>query len=488
MGLAPLWDAFLPQPDPRDSAAPPPRSTSAAPTTASPIPPRRRRGAAAAEPRARGLACGSAACGGRAPGRAGGVARGLSELQRETAAAHAAWQETTTRTHLASCSPWSAPARRWRGLRGCPRRISVLPAATLSRRRFVPIGAGVRTRRPSRSSLVRQLSFSPSRRPRQALPEPFLEQPVGRGSPRRSARVAAAAREPAGILATLLVVVAEKTGYPVDLLRPEMALEADLGIDSVKRVEILSALEERLPALAQLEPAALTEMRTLGDIVSRLDAAGCGTARLVRAGRGAGRDAFTAGGTPPAAPAARRSRRAAARGRGGEDRLPGRAAHPGDGARGRPGHRLDQADRDPLRARGPAPRRTRSRLRRGPRSCACSATSSSTCGRGRPVSPLPPIAGCGSQPRPRTSRRDVGLPRSDSDGRSAVWQRGNRGFAPGEVHRGGRRDAGPRARARGACGLQGITRRRRRRRGPGTGRPLGMRALLVESRRPTPRR
>src|SRR6056297_3248966 len=45
----------------------------------------------------------------------------------------------------------------------------------------------------------------------------------------------------------LLEVVAEKTGYPVEMLELEMALDADLGIDSIKRVEILSALQERLP-------------------------------------------------------------------------------------------------------------------------------------------------------------------------------------------------------------------------------------------------
>ncbi|MGE3933042.1 MAG: beta-ketoacyl synthase N-terminal-like domain-containing protein, partial [Rhodospirillaceae bacterium] len=44
----------------------------------------------------------------------------------------------------------------------------------------------------------------------------------------------------------LIAVVAEKTGYPPEMLKLEMALEADLGIDSIKRVEILSALQDRL--------------------------------------------------------------------------------------------------------------------------------------------------------------------------------------------------------------------------------------------------
>jgi acyl transferase domain-containing protein/NAD(P)-dependent dehydrogenase (short-subunit alcohol dehydrogenase family) len=68
-------------------------------------------------------------------------------------------------------------------------------------------------------------------------------------------------------------VVAEKTGYPADMLEPAMALEADLGIDSIKRVEIFSALQERFPGLANMESASLVSLRTLGDIVTALDGA-----------------------------------------------------------------------------------------------------------------------------------------------------------------------------------------------------------------------
>ncbi len=46
----------------------------------------------------------------------------------------------------------------------------------------------------------------------------------------------------------LLEVVAEKTGYPIEMLELGMSLDADLGIDSIKRVEIFSTMEERLPA------------------------------------------------------------------------------------------------------------------------------------------------------------------------------------------------------------------------------------------------
>ena len=42
----------------------------------------------------------------------------------------------------------------------------------------------------------------------------------------------------------LLAVVSEKTGYPQEMLDLSMDMEADLGIDSIKRVEILGARPE----------------------------------------------------------------------------------------------------------------------------------------------------------------------------------------------------------------------------------------------------
>jgi acyl carrier protein len=68
----------------------------------------------------------------------------------------------------------------------------------------------------------------------------------------------------------LLSVVAEKTGYPAETLKLEMELEADLGIDSIKRVEILAALQERVPALPDVPVSEMAGLRTLGQIVAHL--------------------------------------------------------------------------------------------------------------------------------------------------------------------------------------------------------------------------
>jgi malonyl CoA-acyl carrier protein transacylase/NAD(P)-dependent dehydrogenase (short-subunit alcohol dehydrogenase family)/acyl carrier protein len=44
----------------------------------------------------------------------------------------------------------------------------------------------------------------------------------------------------------LIAIVSERTGYPKELLDPDLDLEANLGIDSIKRIEVLGALGEKL--------------------------------------------------------------------------------------------------------------------------------------------------------------------------------------------------------------------------------------------------
>ena len=72
------------------------------------------------------------------------------------------------------------------------------------------------------------------------------------------------------VTAMALEVVSEKTGYPVDMLDLDMEMEAGLGIDSIKQVEILSELQERLPGLPEIAPAELASLRTLRDVADKL--------------------------------------------------------------------------------------------------------------------------------------------------------------------------------------------------------------------------
>ena len=74
----------------------------------------------------------------------------------------------------------------------------------------------------------------------------------------------------------LLGLVSQRTGYPKDMLGLDVDLEADLGIDSIKRIEILSEVTTDLGTDVQsmateLEMEKLTVIRTLRGIIDYLD-------------------------------------------------------------------------------------------------------------------------------------------------------------------------------------------------------------------------
>jgi acyl transferase domain-containing protein/NAD(P)H-dependent flavin oxidoreductase YrpB (nitropropane dioxygenase family) len=75
-----------------------------------------------------------------------------------------------------------------------------------------------------------------------------------------------------GVENRLLAIVRERTGYPAEMLRLDLDLEADLGIDSIKRVEILGSLRDALggAALSSETMDRLARARTLGAIVEQL--------------------------------------------------------------------------------------------------------------------------------------------------------------------------------------------------------------------------
>src|SRR6185437_750783 len=70
------------------------------------------------------------------------------------------------------------------------------------------------------------------------------------------------------VTARLLDIVCKRTGYPTDMLGLDLDLEADLGIDSIKRVEILGMLAEvnggQMPNVAMEK---LTNIKTLRGII-----------------------------------------------------------------------------------------------------------------------------------------------------------------------------------------------------------------------------
>ncbi len=85
--------------------------------------------------------------------------------------------------------------------------------------------------------------------------------------------------QPAGpskeqLTAQLLTIVSERTGYPPEMLELNLDLEADLGIDSIKRVEILGTLQQSFASIGIAFDEGLMEkltgVRTLHGIVERI--------------------------------------------------------------------------------------------------------------------------------------------------------------------------------------------------------------------------
>ncbi|MTJ33813.1 type I polyketide synthase [Dolichospermum sp. UHCC 0260] len=80
---------------------------------------------------------------------------------------------------------------------------------------------------------------------------------------------------------TLLNVVSDKTGYPVEMLELSMDMEADLGIDSIKRVEILGGLLEIYPDLPKPNLEEIGELRTLAEIATYMQQQAQGISNLL---------------------------------------------------------------------------------------------------------------------------------------------------------------------------------------------------------------
>jgi len=142
---------------------------------------------------------------------------------------------------------------------------------------------------PPRSAFLKQFTVVTATQPAQAAPvaqpvempaqpaaEPAVSVPVSADpapSPIGQSESTALA-EDLDISALLLQVVADKTGYPPDTLAMEMDMEADLGIDSIKRVEILGAMQELMPGVQEgaIDLEALADLHTLQEVVDFLAA------------------------------------------------------------------------------------------------------------------------------------------------------------------------------------------------------------------------
>ncbi|WP_346179442.1 SDR family oxidoreductase [Streptomyces cuspidosporus] len=110
---------------------------------------------------------------------------------------------------------------------------------------------------------------------------PALAAPTVAAPPAATVPVAEPEPEPAprpaeptedAVLPVVLEVIGERTGYPVDMIEPDLDLEADLSVDSIKRAEIAGQLARRLavPATEDADMEELAKARTAGGIAALL--------------------------------------------------------------------------------------------------------------------------------------------------------------------------------------------------------------------------
>jgi acyl carrier protein len=78
------------------------------------------------------------------------------------------------------------------------------------------------------------------------------------------------------ILSQLTSLLSEKSGYPIELLDPDQDLESDLGIDSIKRIEVMGGLMSTLsdvsPEAIQSIQTGTRDLRTLRDVSEQIAA------------------------------------------------------------------------------------------------------------------------------------------------------------------------------------------------------------------------
>ncbi|MEA5622501.1 polyketide synthase [Nostoc sp. UHCC 0251] len=102
------------------------------------------------------------------------------------------------------------------------------------------------------------------------ISSPPVNEVVAEPTPTTAAPVSNATIDIVDLDKNLLAITSDKTGYPVEMLEMDMDMEADLGIDSIKRVEILGALQEMYPNLPKPNLEELSEKRTIGQVVEYL--------------------------------------------------------------------------------------------------------------------------------------------------------------------------------------------------------------------------
>jgi NAD(P)-dependent dehydrogenase (short-subunit alcohol dehydrogenase family)/acyl carrier protein len=131
-----------------------------------------------------------------------------------------------------------------------------------------------------RDVLLTYLGADPGTRPAAPLPVPRPALPIPRPAlqvTEPATAVTVPAPAPKDTLASVLEIISQRTGYPIDMIEPDLDLESDLSIDSIKRTEILGTLTARLgeradtTKLTDPEMDELARARTAGALATWLD-------------------------------------------------------------------------------------------------------------------------------------------------------------------------------------------------------------------------
>ncbi|KAF0174681.1 MAG: polyketide synthase family protein [Limisphaerales bacterium] len=163
-------------------------------------------------------------------------------------------QEQTAQLHAQFLAGQESARRTLEGLLGQRRELLGLAPVTVER--------GFPSRSNAVAPVAQPIFSTPPSKPTASVPlAPTGGE--GRGDP---------------VAPAVLAVVSEKTGYPVEMLTLDMGLDSDLGIDSIKRVEIMAALRTRLPDAPEVKPEHLGSLQTLQQVVEFLSAGSRATA------------------------------------------------------------------------------------------------------------------------------------------------------------------------------------------------------------------
>ena len=199
----------------------------------------------------------------------------FEEAQRQTAAAHEAFQQSMAESHAAYLKASEASMFGLAQLSGSTQPLAAPVAPTQSFAPTQPVAPAPAMMAPPAiiepAPITRPVT-QPARSPAPVKPvAPAAPSALVTGAPASEAAVtppAVPAPVQVDVAAILLQVVSDKTGYPAEMVGLEMDLEADLGVDSIKRVEILSAMKEQVPGLPDVEASELAKLRTLAEIAA----------------------------------------------------------------------------------------------------------------------------------------------------------------------------------------------------------------------------